>query len=248
LKKTIGVLGGMGPEATAYFFSLIVRRTEARRDQDHIPVIIDCNPRIPERTAALLGRGPSPARQLLAGARRLAGAGADFIVVPCVTAHAFLAHVEARAPVPFVNLVEETVSYARKNMPRLKRVGLLASTGTVRSGLFSQAFAPAGVEVIAPSVAEQKRIMGAIYGRGGIKAGHTEGPPRRQILAVARRLIRRGAEAIIGGCTEIPLVLRPEDLPVPFLEPMRIAAEACIRRAGYRLREEHSRHTPPSRS
>jgi aspartate racemase len=230
----------MGPEATAYFFSLIIRGTEARGDQDHIPVIIDCNPKIPERTAALLGRGPSPARQLLAGARRLAGAGVDFVVVPCVTAHAFLPWVQARTPIPFVNLVEETLAYARKNMPRLRRVGLLASTGTIRSGLFARAFATAGIEVIAPSDTEQRRVMSAIYGRGGIKAGHTQGPPRRQILGAGRQLIRRGAEAIIGGCTEIPLVLRAEDLPVPFIEPMRIAAEACIRRAGYRLREEHS--------
>jgi aspartate racemase len=224
----------MGPEATAYFFSLIIRGTEARGDQDHIPVIIDCNPKIPERTAALLGRGPSPARQLLAGALRLAGAGVDFVVVPCVTAHAFLPWVQARTPVPFVNLVEETLAYARKNMPRLRRVGLLASTGTIQSGLFARAFAAARIEVIAPSDAEQRRVMSAIYGRGGIKAGHTQGLPRRQILAASRQLIRQGAEAIIGGCTEIPLVLRAEDFPVPFIEPMRIAAEACIRRAGYR--------------
>jgi aspartate racemase len=233
----------MGPEATAYFFSLIIRRTAAGRDQDHIPVIIDCNPKIPERTASILGRGPSPARQLLAGARRLAGAGADFIVVPCVTAHAFLPWVQARTPIPFVSLLDEARAYAERAMPGLRRAGLLASTGTIRSGLFTRAFGAAGIEVIVPSDAEQCRVMEAVYGKGGIKAGHTSGAPKRQILGISRRLIRRGAQAIIGGCTEIPLVLRDDDISVPFIEPMRIAAEASIRKAGYRLKKNKPRHS-----
>jgi aspartate racemase len=228
----------MGPEATAYFFNLIINRTQAARDQDHIRVIIDCNPKIPERTAAILGDGPSPARQLLAGARRLAGAGADFIVVPCLTAHAFLPWVQARIPVPFVSLLDEALAHAGKTMPSLRRAGLVASTGTVRSGLFARAFGPAGVEVVVPSEAAQRRVMEAIYGEGGIKAGRTAGAPRTRILEVCHGLIRRGAQAIIAGCTEIPLVLRDDDLPVPLIEPMRIAAEASILRAGYRLRQD----------
>jgi aspartate racemase len=227
----------MGPEATAYFFGRIIGRTAARRDQDHAFVIIDSNPEIPERTAAILGRGPSPARQLLAGARRLAGAGADFIVIPCVTAHAFLPWVRERAPVPFVSLLDETAAFVGRMKPPLRRVGLLASTGTISSDLFPRVFEAAGIEVIVPTATEQRRLMAAIYGRGGIKAGHTAGPPKRLILTLARRLLRRGAEAIVAGCTEIPLVLRGQDLPVPLIEPMDIAAAACLRLAGYRVRK-----------
>ncbi len=226
----------MGPEATAYFFSLIIQRTQARRDQDHIPVLIDSNPKIPDRTTAILGKGPSPSLALLAGARRLARAGADFIVVPCVSAHAFLPRVEARSPLPFVSLVEETCAYARRAVPRLKKVGLLATTGTIRSGVFTGAFAAAGVEVVVLTDAGQRKLMEAIYGREGVKAGVKNGFPRRTILAAGRALIRRGAQAVIAGCTEIPLVLRDTDFPVPLLEPMRIAAEASIRLAGYRTK------------
>jgi aspartate racemase len=237
VKQTIGVLGGMGPEATAYFFGLIIARTRADRDQDHIPVIIDCNPKIPDRTEAITGEGPSPARPLLAGARRLARAGADFIVVPCVSAHAFLPWIRARSPVPFVDLVDETCRYARRTVPGLKKVGLLATTGTIRSGMFDKPFRAAGTEVLVPAAGGQGRLMDAIYGTDGIKAGGRPGRPRTRVLAVCRELVRRGAQAIVAGCTEIPLVIREDDLTVPLIEPMWIAAEACILKAGYRLKE-----------
>jgi aspartate racemase len=227
----------MGPEATAHFFSLIIQRTRAGRDQDHIPVIVDCHPEIPDRTAAIMGKGPSPARPLLAGARRLARAGADFIVVPCVSAHAFLPWVRERTPVPFVSLLDETCLYARRTVPRLGKVGLLATTGTVRSGIFARVFAAAGIEVIVPTDAGQRRLMQAVYGEDGIKAGHKAGPARRQILAACRALVRRGAQAIVAGCTEIPLAISDEDIPVPLIEPMRIAAEACIVKACYPLKK-----------
>ena len=231
----------MGPEATAYFFSLIIQRTRAGRDQDHVPVIIDCNPRIPDRTAAITGKGPSPARPLLAGARRLARAGADFIVVPCVSAHAFLPWVEAHAAIPFISLLDETCAQAGRIAPRLKKVGLLATTGTIRSGIFARAFGAAGMEVLVPTAAGQRRLMRAVYGKEGIKAGQKSGPPRAQILAACRALIRRGAQAIVAGCTEVPLAIRDEDIPVPLIEPMRIAAEVCILRAGHRLKTKNIR-------
>jgi aspartate racemase len=139
--------------------------------------------------------------------------------------------------VPFVNLIEETLAHAKRRIPGLRRAGLLASTGTLKSGLFSQAFARAGVEIIVPTDKEQKKVMEAVFGKRGIKAGFSSGDSRSLILEVSRRLLRRGAQAIIAGCTEIPLALREEDLPVPLLEPMRIAAEACILKAGYPLKK-----------
>ena len=236
MKKTIGILGGMGPEATAYFFNLVVKDTAAARDQDHIPIIIYNLPQIPERTAALLGKGPSPVPLLREGARRLARAGADFIVIPCITAHAFLPEIEAVSRVPILSLLDEALSFARKKIPGLKRAGILASTGTVRSDLFHKTFAAAGIEIITPTDREQAKVMEAVFGQRGIKSGFTKGRPRTLILDVSRRLIRRGAQAIIAGCTEIPLVLRDEDIPAPFIEPMRIAARAAILKAGYTLK------------
>ncbi len=237
MKKTIGILGGMGPEATAYFFNLIIKQTAASRDQDHIPILIYNNPKIPPRTDALLGKGPSPVRLLKEGAKKLERAGAHFIVIPCITAHAFLSPMRRAVRIPVLDIPEETAAWAKKKIPRLKCVGLVASTGTVKSGLFRDAFGRAGVEIVAPTAREQKKVMEAIFGRGGIKAGVTEGRPKRLILSVATKLIRRGAGAIVAGCTEVPLVLKDEDIPVPLIEPMRIAAGASIIRAGYRVKK-----------
>lgn len=232
-RLVLGILGGMGPEATARFFDLVVRNTRAGCDQDHIPVIVWNDPRVPDRTAAVLGKGASPVPRLRAGVAALRRAGADLIVIPCVTAHHFFEKVaEGRKP-DFVNLLEETLAYVRTGPARIKKIGLLATTGTIRSGIVAKTFAGSGIEVIIPGPKDQKKVMEAIYGKHGIKAGVPPGGPRRTLAGVARRLVTRGAGAIIAGCTEIPLVLSGSDLPVPLIDPMVLGAAACIRRAGF---------------
>lgn len=243
--KTVGILGGMGPEATAYFYELIIGLTAARTDQEHVPVIVRADPRVPHRTKAILEGGPSPLPSLVAGARALIAAGADFAVMPCVTAHYFLPELRARVKIPFVNLLEESRKTLQKVHPKVRRVGLIATTGTVRSRIVGSSFSRAGIEVLVPAEEDQSKIMKAIYGPRGIKAGFTAGAPRQAVLAVARRLVRNGAQAIMAGCTEIPLVLRAEDLDVPFVEPMRTGAEACIVRAGGRLKAPAKRRRRP---
>jgi aspartate racemase len=163
--------------------------------------------------------------------------GADIIVIPCITAHAFLSRIAAKDKIHLLDILEETVNYAEKNIPGLACAGLIASTGTVKSGIFDEAFSKAGIAIIKPSAGDQKKVMEAIFGKKGIKAGFTSGRPRKLILESAQKLIRRGAEAIIAGCTEVPLVLRDEDLSVPLVEPLRIAAEASITRAGYTVKD-----------
>ena len=233
MRSVIGILGGMGPEATGYFFNRLIARTAAVRDQDHARVLIWSDPAIPDRTSAILGAGESPLPALLHGVRVLERGGAGLIVMPCITAHFWAPQVRARARVPFVDLIEETVRIAARSIPGLKAAGLLASTGTVQSGIFHRAFARRGVRVITPGERDQNRIMEAIFGPGGIKAGIKTGRPRAIAGRAARRLIENGAQAVIAGCTEIPLALRPADLSVPYLEPMEIGAAACLRKAGY---------------
>ena len=240
--KTIGVLGGMGPEATAYFFGLIIQNTAAARDQDHLPVVIFNGPQVPDRTRALLAGGESPLARLIQGAAALRAAGADFGVIPCVTAHCFLPALAAATPLPFLDMLAETVRSTRTSLPRLKQIGLLATDGTVRAGLVHRAFAAAGIDVITPGPRGQSKVMSAIYGRRGIKAGVTTGKPRDLVLAEAEGLVREGAGAIMAGCTEVPLVLRPEDLRVPLIEPLLIGARASILRAGGKLKPQRTAH------
>jgi aspartate racemase len=236
VKKIIGILGGMGPEATAYFYSLLIKHTRAAKDQEHIPAVIWSDPRVPDRTAAILRGGPSPLHRLAAGARGLRRAGANFLVIPCLTAHYYLDELKKACPIPVVSLLQETERFLKRSRPRLRCVGLLASSGTIRSGLFQKAMARVGVQVLVPSESEQKKVREAIYGRQGIKAGFTSGKSKTLLRGVASHLIRLGAQAIMAGCTEVPLALKPEDLPAPILDPMDIAARSCILRAGFKLR------------
>ena len=238
MKKTIGILGGMGPEATRYMYDLIITRTDAGTDQDHIHVIINSYPQVPLRSDAILEGGPSPTPFLTEGIEALLDAGADFVVMPCVTAHHFIPEVREEIAFDFVSLLDEAGKWAGANLAGIKTAGLIASAGAIESRLFHRVFAARGIEIICPEAQDLSRALEAVFGPGGIKAGHTTGGPRDAILSAAGALIERGAGAIIAGCTEIPLVLREEDISVPLIEPMKIAAEACILKAGYRLKKE----------
>jgi aspartate racemase len=240
-RRTVGILGGMGPEATAAFLDLLVRNTRARRDQDHVTVVVCSLPQVPDRTEAILGGGPSPVPILRRGLETLRRAGADFAVIPCLSAHHFYPALAARSPLPIIHLVEETAAELRKKRPRVRKVGLIATSGTVASRVFPRIFEPLGIEVIVPDARTQRRVMRAIYGPAGVKAGAPSGPPRRILRAAAAGLARRGAQAIVAGCTEVPLVLRPLDVAVPMIDPMRIGARVCVRRAGGRLRSDRPR-------
>lgn len=229
--KTIGILGGMGPEATADLFLKIIRSTPARTDQDHIRVVIDSNPAIPDRTAAILGSGPDPVPLLTRTARLLEQWGADLIVIPCNTAHYFYDEVQASVRVPVLHIMKETAAYLRERYPALRDVGLLATTGTVRTGLYQRFLAEHALNTLLPDDEGQQVVMDCIYGEQGVKAGHTGPEVTARLAGVAASLIARGAGAVIAGCTELPLVLREGDLPVPVIDPTRILAEAAVRAA-----------------
>lgn len=237
MKKTIGILGGMGPEATAYFYELIISQTKAEKDQDHIKAVILSNPEIPPRTDAIQKTGPNPAPLLIEGFQRLKDAGADFVVMPCVTAHYFYPEVKEKVEIPFISLLDESVHWAQKEVPGLRKAGLIASSGTLESRLFHDVFKSAGIEIVTPEPDEQTQVMDAIFGPRGIKAGFTSGFPKEMLDNIAKVLVARGADAIIAGCTEVPLVLKEPDIPVPLIDPLRIAARACIMEAGYELKD-----------
>jgi len=229
MAKMIGVLGGMGPAATADFYLKIIRATPAKTDQEHLKVLIFSNPHVPDRTAAIRGEGPDPLPVLVAGAEILVQGGADFITIPCVTAHYFYDALQRAVSIPILHLIGETVTAVLAEHPGFHRLGLLATTGTIESRLFEGYFEPRGFSILPPDPAVQASgVMEAIY---AIKHGEPMERPRRLIREAAEHLRGRGAQAILAGCTEVPLVLQDGDLPVPVIDPTWILAQAAVRRA-----------------
>ncbi|MCP4154353.1 MAG: amino acid racemase, partial [bacterium] len=145
-EKTIGILGGMGPEATVGMFDNIVAMTDAKTDQEHIPIIIFNNPKIPKRTEAILANGPSALPMLTESAKFLEKAGADFIIMPCNTSHYYYEKIIKHIGIPILHLIKETVAYSVEKHVNLKRVGLLASSGTITTALYESLFKEKGVE------------------------------------------------------------------------------------------------------
>jgi len=227
--RVIGVLGGMGPAATADFYQKLIQATPAKTDQDHLKVLIYSNPHIPDRTAAIRGEGPDPLPALVASAEALIRAGADFLTIPCVTAHHFFEGLQAAVSVPILHLIRETVAALGVEHPALRCFGLLATSGTLQSRMFEAKFQPQGLTILTcePSV-QDTRVMEAIY---AVKKGESLDGPRHLVREAATHLLDRGAEAIIAGCTEIPLILREGDLPVPVIDPTWNLARAAVRYA-----------------
>ena len=229
--KTIGIIGGMGPMATVDLMQKIILATDAQEDQEHIPILVDNNTRIPDRTAAILGAGPSPVPELLKSAQRLTAAGADFLIMGCNTAHCFLPEFEPELTVPLLNMVTLTAEYCQAQ--GLKKVALLASAGTCRTGLYQKALAAVGVAVLQPEGAQEQAIHGMIY--DGVKAGnpHYDAAPAQQVL---RELQAQGAEAFVLGCTEMPVAVAMYHLQGHFIDATQVLAEASVRYAGAKVK------------
>jgi aspartate racemase len=238
-EKIIGILGGMGPEATIDLYTKIVKGTKVKRDQDHLRILVDNNPKIPDRTLAIKKKGPSPLPQLIRSAKILEKAGADFIIIPCVTAHHYFKPLQERIRIPILHLIEISVQYLKTKWKRISKVGLLATTGTIQTGLFQKAFSHTGIEVVVPDPEIQEYwVMEAIYGKQGIKVMGPSENSKRLILKASERLVRLGAQAIIAGCTEVPLVLKEGDLLVPVIDPISILAKTAIEKARGRKKSE----------
>jgi aspartate racemase len=233
----IGVVGGVGPLATVDFMEKVVRLTEARRDQDHIRMIVEQNPQIPDRTEHLLHHGTDPTIALFATCKKLEAAEADLIAIPCNTAHAFVDRMQAHLRIPVLNMLDETMAQiAGRYAGQL--VGLLATSGTVDSGVYAEAAARAGVRLLLPDAAHQADVMDAIYGADGVKAGFTEGRCREALRRAIDHLAHNGAGVVVLGCTELPLLFpqteefEADGKMVVLLDPTLLLAAACVRHAG----------------
>ncbi len=226
----------MGPEATVHFFNFIVQMTRANHDSDHIPVVIINNPLIPDRTQAIVNKGKSPLPDLIRAARKLEQAGADFIVMPCITAHYYYPEIIKHINIGFIHMIKEVANFIQTELPDIHNFGLLATTGTIKTELFQKEIANTNRHIIIPDPEQQKKVVDAVYRKKGIKAGFKEFP--LEILSqIAQHLKKKGAQAIIAGCTEIALVIENLDIDLPTINPLHILASTSIQLAGYSLKQ-----------
>lgn len=226
--KVIGILGGMGPEATADLFLKIIKSTKVNSDQDHYRIIIDNNPKIPDRTKYILGLEENPLPAIIETGKNLEKAGVDIACIPCITSHYFIEEVQKNLEIPILNSLAQTNKYIEKNYTNTTKIGILATTGTINTKLFEKYIK--NVNIIYPDKNTQNNnVMEAIYSEKGIKNGNTNGYPLNLLIEASNKLIQNGAEIIISGCTEIALVLKQCHISVPLLDPMKIVAEAITR-------------------
>ncbi len=226
--KVVGILGGMGPLATVEFFRRLVVASPAEHDQQHLHILIDNNPHVPDRTAAIVHGGPSPAPRLAAMAQRLEVAGAHLLAMPCNTAHVYVDEIQRSVSIPTLDMIHETV--ARIGQPS---IGLLATDGTIQTRLYQKACDLRGIGVILPPAADQRLVMEAIE---RVKKGENPRRVGENLSPIIGRMKRAGAEAVIAGCTEISLV-HGDEMPVAWIDALDCLVDATLREAspsGYR--------------
>ena len=232
--KTIGIMGGMGPMATVDLMKKIILATPASKDQDHIPMLVDNNSQIPDRTKAIMGQGASPTPEMVKTAKRLMMAGADFIIIACNTAHYFLPEILPQISIPVLSIID--VATASVKEKGLKSVGLLATQGTVSTGLYQNKLEANGITCITPPADKQHLIDDMIY--QGVKA-NDETYDTSDVEALLAEMQSAGAEAFILGCTEVPLAAAMYKLQGNFIDSTDELAKAAIKFA----KEENANDT-----
>lgn len=233
--KIIGILGGMGPLATADLFIKITTMTRADCDNEHLRVVIDSNAAIPDRTAAILHGGADPVPEMLSALRHLEACGASCILMACNTAYYFQPRLQRETSVPILNMPAITAARCRELFPG-KRAAILATTGTLSVGLYQKVLGEHGVDYLVPDEEEQKLLMHLIY--DVVKASRPLQPEESLWTQLLDGLRAKGADCFILGCTELPILVNTLDDPGPFLDPTGELARAAILYCGGELAEK----------
>lgn len=229
----LGVIGGLGPMATAYFMQLVTSMTDAATDQEHLRMIVYSAPDIPDRTRYIIGKSSdSPLPGILDAGLRLKSIGAEVIAIPCVTAHYFQQQIEQGLGIHTLNAVAGSTEMLAEC--GIKTVGLLATEGTVQSGIFQREFDRRGLTLITPEKEHQELVTSLIY--NDVKQGRK--PDMDAFFKVKNRLVERGAGAVILGCTELSVIKRDYDTGCGILDVMEVLAAMSIKACGKRLKEE----------
>lgn len=232
-KKTLGILGGVGPLATMYIGEMIVRHTDADRDQDHVDMVITNNTAIPDRTAFIIdSEQTDPVPFIVRDTERLAGAGADLIAIPCNTAHSFYPEISAASPVPVLNMIEETVRRAAEE--GAETLGILATDGTLISRVYQEACEAKGIMPVLPDSDIQEAVMSIIYDY--VKAGRPADPDLW--ARVEENMKEKGCDRVVLGCTELSIVKKELSLDGYYIDSLLVLAEKAILACGHRLRTD----------
>lgn len=225
MQKTVGVMGGMGPAATVDFMARVIALSDSNGDQDHVHMIVDQDPTVPDRQTAIREGRNDVSVALGKMAKGLEDAGADFLVMPCNTAHVFLDGVYTSTTIPFIHLIEESVREIDRVSPDAKRVGVMATTGCLDTGIYQDAIAASGREPMVPEPPLQEQIMDLIQ---AIKRGDQDERVRLAMQNSANELVDRGADVIIAGCTEIPIVFEGANCKVPVVSSTGVLAQRTL--------------------
>ncbi|MFZ7103027.1 MAG: aspartate/glutamate racemase family protein [Peptococcaceae bacterium] len=221
--KILGILGGMGPEATVDFMGKVIMNTPARKDQDHIRMLVDNNPQVPDRTKAISGAGDNPGPVLAGMAKKLEEQGADLLAIPCNTAHFWAEDVKKAVKIPVINMIEETIKVLLAD--KVTSVVLLATNGTLQTGLYDKMLSQAQINLVLPPAPYQEKVMEVIY---AVKSGDYL-TARALKAEITGYILENAGKSVILGCTELPLVFKEEkDSQISYYDPTEILAKAVV--------------------
>ncbi len=233
-QNVLGILGGLGPMATAYFMELVITMTSAGRDQDHLKMVVCSDPAIPDRTAYILHKSDdSPLPEMIRLGQQLAQSGAGCIAIPCVTAHYFWQELCQQIPVPVLNAIAGTTCCLQEK--GIRKVGIMATDGTIATGIVQRTLEEAGMQVILPGETEQQGVMDLIY--RDIKAGKQ--PDMDLFARIRAHLFDGGAEAIILACTELSLIKKDYPIGPGFIDALEVLARQAVEFCGAELKKEY---------
>lgn len=233
--KTLGVIGGLGPMASAYFMQLLTQMSDAQTDQEHMDIVMYSRPSIPDRTMYIIGQSEdNPVPDMVAAGNKLKEMGADIIAIPCITAHYFHEELESGIGLPVIHAVKETVSCLEEK--KVTRAGILATDGTIQSGLFQNALEQRGISSVLPEDGRQKQVMDIIYHQ--IKAG--KDVDMECFRQISEEMSGQGAQVILLACTELSLIKRDHVLPTGYLDVMEVLARKAVQSC-HRVRKEYRR-------
>lgn len=228
-EKIVGIIGGMGPEATVDLMSRVIKATSALDDIDHIRMLVDNNPKVPSRIRALIEKnGESPLDCLRDMARRLEDWGVDFLAIPCNTAHYYHREVQAAVNIPLLDMIDLSVSYLTSQIPDLKAVGLLASSAVFDLELYKHRFADADINIMTISPEDQEKVMGVIR---KIKTSSYDIEIVKIIQDVVNSLEKQGAQAFLIACTELSIIGGQLKSKSKIFDASQILAESIVKEA-----------------